>query len=77
MPEALKASLRLVQRAAVVTQTVWATCLATNRRSQGVLTKLGFQTVTAPFVPEGLPGEAVQPELLWRLDLPQNKKSEF
>ncbi|MGO1970562.1 MAG: GNAT family N-acetyltransferase [Levilactobacillus brevis] len=77
MPEALKASLHLVQRATVVTQTVWATCLVTNRRSQGVLTKLGFQTVTAPFVPVGLPGEAAQPELLWRLDLPGNEKSEF
>lgn len=69
MPEALAGSLLLVQRAKQRPQTVWATCLVTNHRSQRVLEKLGFTVVLPHFEAPTIGGHAATPERLYRLDL--------
>lgn len=70
MSEALTGLLTTLAHTATPIQTVWATSLATNRRSQGVLSHLAFKLIDDQMMVPNPATMALERQLLYRYDLP-------
>ncbi|GEO68756.1 GNAT family N-acetyltransferase [Levilactobacillus acidifarinae] len=70
MPEALTGLLTTLTRIETPIKTLWATSLATNQRSQGVLSHLAFKLIDDQMMVPNPANMALERHLLYRYDLP-------
>ncbi|MDT6981083.1 GNAT family N-acetyltransferase [Levilactobacillus zymae] len=69
MPEALRGLLAVLVQAHSPIKTLWATSLATNQRSQNVLSHLSFELIDDQLVVPNPATMALERHLLYRYDL--------